>query len=133
MLPLNVASRYEKAEQEREEIMNNIKILLPYYDADILFVNRVKHWIQDEKVIELYKKMYHEQLLVGQYDDIDVDLYDVVDNDVMKNCKVIYENDPEYKAIKLAYMNSIFDISKTTSYDFIEAESKDLKMFLVRK
>ena len=113
--------------------MDNVKILVPYYDADVLFANRVKHWIQDEKVIELYKKMYHEQLLVGQYDDMEVDLYDVVDNDVMKNCKVIYENDPEYKAIKLAYMNSIFDISKTTSYDFIEAESKDLKMFLVRK
>ena len=113
--------------------MDNVKILVPYYDADVLFANRVKHWIQDEKVIELYKKMYHEQLLVGQYDDIEVDLYEIVDNDVMKNCKVIYENDPEYKTIKLAYMNSIFDISETTSYDFIEAESDDLKMFLVRK
>lgn len=113
--------------------MKNIKILVPYYDADVLFVNRVKYWTQDKKIIELYKRMYHEQLVVGQYDDIDVDLYDVVDNDVMKNCKVIYEDDPEYKAIKLAYTNSIFDISKTTSYSFIEAESDDLKMFLVRR
>ena len=122
-----------KAGQERERLMKNIKILVPYYDADVLFVNRVKYWTQDKKIIELYKRMYHEQLVVGQYDDIDVDLYDVVDNDVMKNCKVIYENDPEYKAIKLAYINSIFDISKTTSYSFIESESDDLKMFLVRR
>ncbi len=113
--------------------MDNVKILVPYYDADILFVNRVKHWIQDEKVIELYKKMYHEQLLVGQYDDIEVNLYEVVDNDVMKNCKVIYENDEDYEIIKSAYLNDEIDISETTPYSYIESASDDLKMFLVRK
>lgn len=108
-----------------------MKIIIPDYDVIDLFVDRVAYWTEDKGIIELYRRMYLRHLDLDCNDEID--LYDVVDNDFVNYCKVIYESDEEYEVIKSAYLNNEFDIIEITPYFWIEAASDDLKMFLVRK
>ena len=75
--------------------------------------------------------MYLNLLEAGCFEEID--LYDLVDNDYVNYCKVIFENDEDHEIIKYTYLNNEFDISEITSYNCIESASDDLKMFLVRK
>lgn len=110
-----------------------MKIIIPDYDAIDLFESRVEFWTKDKKIIELYRRMYLNQLMYEFEDKDEIDLYDIVDNDYVNYCKVIFENDEEYEIIKSAYLNNDFDISEVTSYNCIESASDDLKMFLVRK
>ena len=110
-----------------------MKIIIPDYDAIDLFESRVKFWTKDKKIIELYRRMYLNQLMYEFEDKDEIDLYDIVDNDYVNYCKVIFENDEDYEIIKYAYLNNEFDISEVTSYNCIESASDDLKMFLVRK
>ena len=110
-----------------------MKIIIPDYDVIDLFVERVKYWTKDKEIIDLFKLMYENQLSYLYFEDNEIDLYDIVDNDYVNYCKVIFENDEDYKEIKLSYLNGIIDISETTPYSYIESASDDLKMFLVRK
>ena len=109
-----------------------MKIILPDYDVIDVFESRVRFWTSDEKIIELFKMMYLERL-----NDVDpefeLDIYNIVDNDYVNYCKVIFENDEYYEEIKSANLNDEIDISETTPYSYIESASDDLKMFLVRK
>ena len=109
-----------------------MKIILPDYDVIDVFESRVRFWTKDKKIIELYRRMYLNLLEAGCFEE-EIDLYDLVDNDYVNYCKVIFESDEEYETIKSAYLNNEFDISEVTSYDCIESASDDLKMFLVRK
>lgn len=109
-----------------------MKIIIPDYDVIEFLVNRVKFWTKDKEIIELYKRMYLNLLEVGCFEE-EIDLYDLVDNDYVNYCKVIFENDEDYEIIKYTYLNNEFDISEITSYNCIESASDDLKMFLVRK
>ena len=109
-----------------------MKIIIPDYDVIEFLVNRVEFWTKDKEIIELYKRMYLNLLESGCFEE-EIDLYDLVDNDYVNYCKVIFENDEDYEIIKYTYLNNEFDISEVTSYDCIEAASDDLKMFLVRK
>lgn len=110
-----------------------MKIIIPDYDAIDLFESRVRFWTKDKKIIELYRRMYLNQLMYEFEDKDEIDLYDIVDNDYVNYCKVIFENDEYYEEIKSANSNDEFDISEITPYSFIESASDDLKMFLVRK
>ena len=110
-----------------------MKIIIPDYDVIDLFESRVRFWTSDEKIIDLYRLMYLNQLMYEFEDKDEIDLYDIVDNDYVNYCKVIFENDEYYEEIKLANLNDEVDISETTPYSYIESASDDLKMFLVRK
>ena len=110
-----------------------MKIIIPDYDVIDLFVERIKYWTNDKKIIDLFKLMYENQLLYEFENEDEIDLYDIVDNDYVNYCKVIFENDEEYETVKSAYLNNEFDISDITPYSYIESASDDLKMFLVRK
>ena len=112
--------------------MKVMKIKIPDYDAIDFLLYRLQIWTDNKKIIELFKLMYLNQLKLDYFDD-EINLYDVVDNDYINYCKVIFESDEKYEIIKSAYLNNEFDISKTTPYSYIEAASDDLKMFLVRK
>ena len=109
-----------------------MKIIIPDYDLIEFLVNRVEFWTKDKEIIELYRRMYLNLLEAGCFEE-EIDLYDLVDNDYVNYCKVIFENDDDYEIIKLSYLNNDFDISEVTSYNCIESASDDLKMFLVRK
>ena len=110
-----------------------MKIIMPDYDVIDVFESRVRFWTSDKKIIDLYRLMYLNQLMYVFEDKDEIDVYDIVDNDYVNYCKVIFENDEDYKEIKSSYLNGVFDISETTPYSYIEAASDDLKMFLVRK
>ncbi len=109
-----------------------MKIIIPDYDVIELFENRLKYWTKNREIIELYKRMYLNLLEIGCFEE-EIDLYDIVDNDYVNYCKVIFESDEEYETIKYAYLNYDYDVSEITPYNCIEAASDDLKMFLVRK
>ena len=109
-----------------------MKLIIPDYDVIEFLVNRVEFWTKDKEIIELYRRMYLNLLEAGCFEE-EIDLYDLVDNDYVNYCKVIFENDEDYEIIKSAYLKGEFDISEITPYFWIESASDDLKMFLVRK
>lgn len=109
-----------------------MKIIIPDYDVIEFLVDRVKFWTKDKGIIELYRRMYLNLLEAGCFEE-EIDLYDLVDNDYVNYCKVIFENDEDYEIIKYNYLKGGYDISEITSYSSIESASDDLKMFLVRK
>lgn len=110
-----------------------MKIIIPDYDAIDVFESRVRFWTSDEKIIDLFRMMYLNQLIYEFQDEDEINVYDIVDNDYVNYCKVIFENDEYFEEIKSANLNNEIDISETTPYSYIESASDDLKMFLVRK
>ena len=109
-----------------------MKVILPDYDVIDVFESRVRFWTGDEKIIDLFRLMYLNHLNYLN-PEAELDVYDIVDNDYVNYCKVVFENDEYYEEIKSANLNDEIDISETTPYSYIESASDDLKMFLVRK
>lgn len=110
-----------------------MKIIMYNEDVIDVFESRVRFWTDDKKIIELFKTMYLNYLMYEVQDEDEINVYNIVDNDYVNYCKVIFENEEFYEKIKSTYLNDEIDISVITPYSFIESASDDLKMFLVRK
>lgn len=101
---------------------------------DVL-VKRVENWTTNEKVKNLYKKMYEYNLNLGVFDNNEFDVNEIVDNDFVNWCEVIEEDDENFeKILKLYKENGLGDISCESNYGYIEAvdNEEEPKMFLVR-
>ena len=99
------------------------------YVVDLL-VDRVKFWTQDEDVIDLYRKMYENN--IDCFDGAELDVMKIVDNDYINNCLIIEEGDEEYEDIKKLAMSGERDCSETTMFSYIEAFNDDYSLILVR-
>lgn len=68
-------------------------------EADLLdmLVDRVGYWTDDDEVIELYSKYYENMIYSGCFEDAELDINSIVDNDYANWCTVVdreeYEKD----------------------------------------
>lgn len=102
-----------------------------------LLIERVKHWTDDSKILELFRKMYEDYLDSGCFDGYAYSIDEIVDNDYINNCEVrtLHEFDEDTQKILLnAVKNGDRDISCETSYSFIEAvdNEENPNLFLMR-
>lgn len=64
-----------------------------------LFNERVSHWTDDEDTVELFSQMYESYIDNGLYEGAEIDIMEIVDNDYVNYCKVIYDDDERYAEI----------------------------------
>ena len=108
-------------------------------DEDVLvemLVNRLRCWTDDNNVVELYEKMYTNEVEGGCFDGCKVDIMQIVDNDYVNYCSVVSEGDGEFDELLQIYKEQgCGDCSCESSYyQYIEAvdDEDEPTMFLVR-
>ena len=95
---------------------------------DIL-MNRVGYWTEDITVIKLFEKMYKNEIENGCFDYGEFDVNEIVDNDYINWCTVIWKSEECYNDLKELADAEEYDISckydKNWGYSFIEAQYGD--------
>lgn len=105
------------------------------YLVDLL-VERVGVWTDDSDVIDLFKSMYRSYADGGCFDGMEIDIMNIVDNDYVNWCSVIYDSDNDFEELKEIYKEQgLGDCScEIHGYSYIEAvdNEENPTMFLVR-
>lgn len=101
------------------------------YLVDLL-VERVCFWTDDEDIIDLYESMYQNYADGGCFDNMEINIMQIVDNDYINYCDVLCEGDDKYEEIKAIYKEQgLGDCScEDVGYSYIEAEKDGI--FLMR-
>lgn len=101
-----------------------------------MLVERVKFWSDDAEIIELYRKMYENQVYGGVFDGGEFDVMTIVDNDYINYTRVIAQGDEEFSELLQVYNEQgLGDCScEIDICDYIESTDNENKptMFLVR-
>lgn len=101
------------------------------YLLDML-LERCDFWGTSRENKDLFEKMYSNYIDSGCFDEAELDIMVIVDNDVVNYTTVLYAEDKEFQEILELYKQGEYDISCQTCYSFIEAVSDDEKRILVR-
>ena len=97
---------------------------------DIL-MERCKFWSGLD--LELFEKMYEKYIDGGVFEDCELDIMGIVDNDYINWTSVLEKGvDKDFEEIFDLYKQGEYDISWQTWYSFIEAVSDDEQRILVR-
>lgn len=99
-----------------------------------MLMDRVKFWDRSETEINLYEKMYEEEIFSGCFEDAEINVSLIVDNDVVNYCHIVEESDADFSKILQLYEEGSRDISIESNYSCIEAvdDEEEPKAFLVR-
>ena len=85
-----------------------------------MLLDRVEYWTSDENVIALYRNYYENLIDCGYFEDCELDIMSVVDNDYTDNLIVLNKEDFEDYGVE-----SFED-------DKIEAFNEEQNLYLVR-
>lgn len=85
-----------------------------------ILLDRVEYWTSDEDTINLYRDYYEELINNGCFEDCELDIMGIVDNDYVNNLEII--NREDFKQ---------WNIEDETA-DKIVAFSKDKDLYLIR-
>lgn len=103
-----------------------------------MLMNRVHHWTDSKKEIDLYRSMYENYVYGGVFDSgsEEFDVMSIVDNDYVNWCSTVYKDDKEFIKIKKVFEEQgLGDCScEDCEGNYIEAvDSEDNPtMFLIR-
>ncbi len=116
-----------------------IKVSISIDTALELFENRldtVLNWWSDIEYKKLYLDMYKTYLEQGIFENTELDVMEIVDNDVVNYCSIIHENYIDFRKLYKLYQQGYRDVScedfEEYSINYIEAYDDELKAFLVR-
>lgn len=115
----------------------NVKI-----SEDILismFAERLRYWAKDwsDEEFNLFIEMYQSYIDSCVFEDIELDIINIVDNDVSNYCQILYINDfddeEEFKRAIKTYNEGYRDVScDGFDFSFIEAINENKGLILVR-
>lgn len=98
-----------------------------------MLLDRVEFWTKDHDVIELFKDMYSSYLDSGVFDNTELDIKNIVDNDCVNWCLIIDDSDSNFEKIMEFALAGEHDIScEDLGYSYIEAFNEDKGLILVR-
>lgn len=113
--------------------------MLVEIDNDIaleMLVERVAFWTSDEKVIDLYSKMYENYIESGCFDNGEFNVMVIVDNDYVNYTRIVYKGEEDFKELLKVYNEQgLGDCScECNIAGFIESVDNEDEptMFLVR-
>ena len=110
-----------------------IRVLVEEDELLDMLIERVKFWTDEPDVIALYSDMYENYVNSGAFDDTEVNIMQMVDNDYINYCRVLYEGEDIYDAVNRSYSeNGIGECyDDDGSYlGYIEAENNGV--YLIR-
>lgn len=104
-----------------------ITVQMEESDVLELFIQRIKYWTTDPVVANLYADRYERLLEDGYFDNAQLDIQSIVDNDYVNNCLILYPNDLDFdKYCKIYEERGACDISdEDLSYSYIESADDD--------
>lgn len=105
-----------------------ITVNLDNDDALEMLMERVSHWT-DGTTLELFEKMYENQICNGCFDGCEFNVMSIVDNDYVNWCNVIWDNEDEFEELLETYKKG----EREYKYYVIEAVSDDETAILVRQ
>lgn len=85
-----------------------------------MLLDRLRFWISDEDVIDLYKDYYEGLVYSGYFEGCNLDIMSIVDNDYINNLTTISKEDFEQ-----------YDIEDKTD-DKIVASNEEEDLYLIR-
>lgn len=109
-----------------------IRIKINEDDLLNMLVERVEYWTDDAVTIDLFSKMYEHSINDGCFEDAELDVMQIVDNDYVNYCKIINDGDDDFQKVQQLAKDGEYDISCETCYSFIEAHDDDFNNILVR-
>lgn len=110
-----------------------ITVQIDESDALEMLVDRVEFWTDDRDVIDLFNDMYSSYLDSGVFDNTELDIKNIVDNDYINWCSVIDNSDSNFEKIMELALAGERDIScEDLGYSYIEAFNEDKGVILVR-
>lgn len=105
-----------------------ITVNLDNDDALEMLMERVSHWT-DGTTLELFEKMYNNQIHSGCFDGCEFNVMNIVDNDYVNWCSVIWDNEEEFEELLETYKKG----EREYKHYVIEAVSDDETAILVRQ
>ena len=110
-----------------------IKVMIDEDTLLKMLMDRLRVWNPSDIELELYENMFESEIESGIFENVELDIYSLVDNDYINYCTIISEGDKDYDKIKEIYdKEGCCDISCETSYGYLEATNEDCDVFLVR-
>ena len=104
-----------------------------------MLMDRLSVWTSDIDTIELFRSMYDSYCYNGYFDEAEFDVMQIVDNDYVNWCNVIYkdeENAEDFERLVEMYKDGDRDFScehlENISGSFIEAVNDDETAILIR-
>lgn len=109
-------------------------VTVKIYKDDLLdmFLDRCDFWETSRENQDLFEKMYSTYIDDGYFDDVELDIMAIVDNDVINYTTVLEADDEDFQKVLELYKQGNRDISCETSYSFVEAVSDSEARILVR-
>ncbi len=89
------------------------------------FMDRVERWTDADNIeYRLFEEMYENYIDQGVFDDQEIDIMSIVDNDYINYCTILRKGDEYWDEIDAIYQEQgLGDCSmESSTYDFIEAE-----------
>lgn len=92
-----------------------ITVMMEEEDVIELLMERLDSWVHDDEISNLFRDMYTKNVYNGIYSELNV--MDIVDNDYVNWCTVLYNDDDNYEETLKAYQEGIFELD----WGYIEA------------
>lgn len=101
-----------------------------------MLLERCEAWGTSKNNIDLFEKMYQNYIDGGVFDDAELNIMSIVDNDVVNYCSVIEKGEKDFEKLLKLYHDGEYDVScenfENIHPSFIEAVSDDKKRILIR-
>ena len=97
-----------------------------------MLLERCNFWSTSRENKDLFKKMYSKYIDNGYFDEGELDLMVIVDNDVVNYTTILEDGDEDFQEVLKLYKQGEYEISCQTCYGFIEAVSDNEKRILIR-
>lgn len=110
-----------------------VTVKIPKDNLLDILIERVILWGIGREHKDLYEKMYESYIDNGIFDNSELDIMGIVDNDIVNYTSIIEEGDEDFLEVLEFAEQGEYDISCETCYSFIEAVSDDKKRILVRR
>ena len=106
-----------------------ITVNLDNDDALDMLMERVGHWTGNNTTLELFEKMYENQICNGYFDGCEFNVMNIVDNDYVNWCSVIWDDEEEFEELLETYKKGEREYKNYV----IEEVSDDETAILVRQ
>ena len=90
---------------------NYITVTLSEDDALNTLMERLNYWTDDELTHDLFEQMYANHIENGIFDGIEFDVQQIVDNDYINWCTIIYDDHEDFEKLLELYHDGEYDIS----------------------
>ena len=111
--------------------MGYTRVRIDNEDLLEMFMDRVEVWTKDTEKLDLYEKYYENAIDNGCFEDAELNIRSIVDNDYVNYTSVWYEGDSDWEENEVS--KHIEEGEYELGYSsYIEAVSDDKKMVLVR-